>query len=288
MINAAPYSGKTLLLMAMMIAQDYNLALFNRFSPTFPRTSLFIGGGDAPDWDYGGQARKLMVGYGLDKEKMNLCEIAMLPNEGPKLTDQSFLDWIVQFHNETGFGMLVIDTLLSVHRGEENDARAMGAVMSILKHLRDDLKISVIFGHHDAKNTSEKADVYKGRGSSVIAGSVDFMLSLQSKKQRIKLTSPKHRGGILMESPVVYFDIVEERVDDEVGLKLVPPTSTREGYILSLLSSEPMARKDISKKLASQENISYATAYNAVDTILKNLVAVGRVVQKERGIWGIS
>lgn len=288
MINAPPFSGKTLLLLALQVAQDFNLPIFGRFHPTFERSSLFLGGGDAPAWDYGGQAKKLMLGYGLSSEQMKMSEVYVIPGEGPRITDQSFLDWIVDFHAETGIGLLCIDTLLSVHDCEENSAQEMKRVMKILKHIRDDLKISIIFGHHDTKTTTDKADVYKGRGSSVISGSVDFMLSLRSQKNRVKLTSPKSRGGIVMESNTIYFDLIDEIVDDKPAIRLVPPTSSREQTLLNQLTKEPKTRKELAQAISKVESITYATAYNVVDNLLKNLVAAGRVKQVERGIWGLS
>jgi hypothetical protein len=288
MVNAAPYSGKTMLLLAMELCQDFNKPLFNTFYPTYSRSGLFIGGGDAPDWDYGGQAKKLLLGMGVTKEEAQLCEVAAIPQEGPRITDQSFVDWVCDWWKETGFGILAIDTLLSVHRADENNAREMGGVMATLKHLRDILGIAIIFGHHDTKNTTDVSAVYRGRGSGVIGGSVDFMLSLSSRKNRIKLTAPKHRGGLLMENPVVYFDIMEEMVNNEIALKLVPPANTREEFIYSLIAKEPTHRKTLVGRLVDKEKLAETTAYHAVDTILRNLSASGRVKPVSRGVWGIK
>jgi len=285
MVNAEPFSGKTLFLLAMAIAMDANLPLFGKFAPLYPRSVLFIGGGDAPDWDYGAQAKKLMLGYGLDERHRSMSSVAILPYEGHRLTDQSFLDWLSEWHELNPFDVLIIDTLLSVHRADENDARSMGAVFSVIKGIRDRFKAAVIFGQHDAKQQEGKSAMYRPRGSSVIAGSVDFILSLQRRKNRVKLTATKGRGAV-MEHPTEYFDISDIETPEGPGIELRIPQDARETLVLEALRVRTCTRGDLCALLkVAEPDIKDVTCYRAVDNTLSLLSSRKLIKNVKRGLW---
>lgn len=194
MISAEPFCGKTMLTLAMALSLDSGQPLAGKFTPRDRHRVLYLGQ-DAPTWDYAEQFRKLGRGMSVNPD---LVEIDFLLNEGGSLTDRTFLAGLQAWHEEVGYSVIIFDTLAAFHDLDENDSRQMGAIMAILKKLRDKLACTVIFTHHTRKPSPDGvvSANYAARGSSVIAGSIDFHIALhRSSGNRIRLSLPKGRGS---------------------------------------------------------------------------------------------
>lgn len=77
---------------------------------------------------------------------------------------------------ELAIDLLVIDTLSYVHAAEENSASEMRLVMYALKQISFESKIGIIYLHHTAKGSDERAMVQRGRGSGVITAAADIVV----------------------------------------------------------------------------------------------------------------
>jgi hypothetical protein len=276
-------------MLGMALALDYNLPLLGQFNPTHPRSVLFIGGGDSPDWDYGALSLKLMRGYSIAPERRAMCGIAVLPYEGFKLTDVASQEWLSEWINLNHPDVIMIDTLLSVHRGDENDNGQMNAVMAVLKALRDKHKITIVFGHHTAKPSQGNAGTgnYAARGASAISAACDFHFQLSKRGDRVKVLAAKGRGAA-MEEPVTYFDISRDLTDEGPSIKLLAPTDKKELLLLAALKSGPKSRKELSLVLRPLfPDATEPQLYNAVANNLVMMKARRLVKSPSRGVWSL-
>ena len=72
--------------------------------------------------------------------------------------------------------MLVLDTLSYVHEAEENSATEMRPIMYALKEIAFETQAGILYLHHTAKGSDERAMVQRGRGSSVITAAADVVV----------------------------------------------------------------------------------------------------------------
>lgn len=291
MISAEPFSGKTLLTIAMTVSLDAGLPLFDAYAVENRRKVLYMGQ-DAPSWDYAEQARKICRGHGLSLEQTHNLETDMLLNEGVNILDSDFLKRLQEWHNVSHFNVLFLDVLSSFHNADENDTRAMGVVMQILKRIRDQFLCAVIFTHHTAKPMGNDRSLnYMARGSSTIAGSIDFHLSLRRESataDRIRLRMPKGRGAEGLDA-LTYFDIVDVPHPDGPAIRLVVPdtTATRTGRILDFIKTRKSAsRQEIITSVSASEPLLTGTKpTTATDNALALLSRAGKIKRAGRGIW---
>lgn len=294
LISSEPHAGKTLLMLDMAICLDYRLPLFGRFAPIRPRRILILGG-DAPDWDYGQQTLKLQLGKGMGQAQRDLCEVTGVFREGMKLTDPFVLKWIDDYWHAQHFDVLMLDTLLTFHRANENDNQQMGAVMSILKSLRQKYNLAILIAHHTTKPSRDSAATggYSARGASVIAGAIDFHFILKRKAKRIYLDCVKGRGSV-SDEPVDYIDMVDvptTEVDSEGrslgGIKLVAPQMERNSLLLSNILLGKNTIKELSAILAGAlplaKSMDEGQVYKYVDNGLQELRRLGKI---EKGAEG--
>lgn len=272
MISAEPFTGKTMLLSCMMLCLDGGAPLFGFHDPLRPISCLFIGQ-DAPTWDYKGQVQKLARGLALPESTE--FDSDMLLNEGVNLMDKNFIKWVYDYHEVTGFEVLMLDTLASLHSLNENDNQQMGMLMGRLKSIRDDLKVAVMFTHHTAKLGADAmftSGNYRSRGASTIAGSCDFHVQLSAAAGKVKLVMPKGRGA--GSKPAPWFEIVEE--GDAVKLT-IPHSESLTEMVVKLLGGGAMSRStllDHTRKTGT-----------ALDNALQYLKRSGKVTLTKGGSW---
>jgi len=220
MISAEPGCGKTALSLAAALALDTMTPLLGTFAPRERRRTFFLGN-DAPDWDYAEVFRKLGRGIGLSTAQQDDCQVDFLTNEGGSLTDKRFLAVIQKWHEEVAYNVVIFDTLASFHDLDENDTRQMGAIMAILKRLRDSFNCTVIFTHHSRKPSGDEpmSANYSARGNSVISGSIDFHLHLRRSANKIRMSLAKGRGSEKLPADAA-FEILEGECQDGPYLRL--------------------------------------------------------------------
>ncbi len=291
MVSGPPHTGKSMLMLAMVIALDSQLPLLGKFHPKeVKRTLAFLQ--DAPTWDYAEQVRKLCRGYGLTKDQMELLESTLVVNRGVHFTDPKFLDQLKMAKAEHNFDVLCLDAFWTMHgMGNINDSTQAGHAMNMLKRFRDEFGVAVIFNHHERKPSQTDAGMnrnYAAAGSFVISAAVDFNIPVSRKGKKIKLELPKARGGDEQE---VYFEMVdvEHPQGEAIQLVAVEKGADRKSAILNYLAAEPKPRKEIVALVATLERCSTARAGKITDNELTTLLAAGRVAKGPGyGIWRIA
>ena len=294
MLSSEPYTGKTMLTLAIALALDSGRPLFGHHQVRERKRILYLGQ-DATSWDYAEQSRKLIAGYSLTPEEIDNLETDLILNTGMDLLEPKSLKSIQDWHTVSNFNVIILDTLASMHSGDENSTRDMSVICAILKSLRDSLKCAVIFTHHTAKPSQgvARSANYSARGSSVIAGSIDFHLHLRrdGSSERIHINMAKGRGSGGMNRSS-FFDIVEDLTPGGVeSVKLVSPSVSpfTDGHIISELGSGPRTRSRLIEVVQTKSPIAISrlTAASLTDNALAALSRAGKVAKAGRATWSL-
>jgi len=97
-----------------------------------------------------------------------------------KLSEKT-VDHLIKSAKERGVGLVIFDSLVRIHSNDENSAREMAQVSSLLKRFTKD-GISVIFTHHHRKAGQGQVNhSHDMRGSSDLLASVESHIALQRK-----------------------------------------------------------------------------------------------------------
>jgi len=286
MVSGEPYTGKTLFLLATALSLASGKPLFGVYHPKELRRVLFIGQ-DAPTWDYAGQALKLARGYGIGADDLRHYEVDLILNEGVIITEPSFLDWLKQWHDATGFDVLMLDTLLDVHNADENSNSQMRIVMKLLKSIRDTFGCAILFSHHTSKPQlgDTRSANYMSRGATVIPGSSDFHFQLRAGREHVDMLWPKGRGATGMDPPPS-FVIAESVVDGQPAIQLQVSTEGDRVELIKTELIEPSTRSAlIAKVLGAEPGLGPQRAAKWVDNQLQALKRNGLVEQESRGKW---
>jgi hypothetical protein len=295
LISSEPYTGKTLLMLSMLLSIDAKFPLFGRFAPVGSHRCLFLGQ-DAPTWDYHAQFLKLFHGLGLSQEQereISLPSLLML-NRGISVTSPDFFQFISAAVSIYGITILFLDTLLEFHPFDENSNREMAIVMRTLKSIRDSFGMTIIFSHHVSKGGSGNPEVsrnYRARGASVVAGSIDhhFYLSLKATEPEplVSFEFAKGRGLALRSNPVSHFSIHSfYRTTGHEALSLIPAEKPSEDRIFDFLSVE-RSRQELEDFISSnsKKTLTESAVRSKVSRLLASLREAGKVSQLEHGKW---
>lgn len=183
-IAGEPKTSKTWLALTMAIATAARNALFGVFKvPSGARRAVCYFALEDSDRSFKTRLIALARGMGLDpvaavehvqvkcRSSLNLRSDADLCGLAASCPDD--------------LAILFIDPLRDAHTGEENSSGDMAEVMRRLRFLRDFLGCSVVFVHHSAKASPDKANRRPGqmmRGSSAVHGAVDGGIYLLLQK----------------------------------------------------------------------------------------------------------
>lgn len=176
--------------------------------------------------------------------------------------------------------LVVFDSLVRIHDGDENDARAMSAVFKRLKELPE-MGVSVIFLHHSRKKSfNNRGGAGESmRGSSDILAAIDSHLLLEKTKDGVKVTQTKLRQDEAVK-PFSLRVVNEEGFDfeytGEVEEVLDKVTQARD-EVVGLLRDNRMGRQEIIESLKS------VCGSVTIDKALRGLVAE-KVISKSIGV----
>jgi len=123
--------------------------------------------------------------------------IHYLSQNGIKMDDDKTRDAILDIIKEKNIKLLILDSLVRVHSGDENDAKSMAEVFSSLQKIIS-AGASVLFTHHHRKQQGLGTNNLgqSMRGSSDILAVVDCHMMVEKKKDepdRLIIRQPKLR-----------------------------------------------------------------------------------------------
>jgi hypothetical protein len=219
----------------------------------------------------------------LGIEKPDELPIHYLCKAGFNIMNKNGLASIMNHIIEHGIKLVIFDSLIRIHGGDENTSRDMAAVYRRFNAIMK-LGVSVIATHHHRKN-SEKTDSPQSlRGSSDIGAGLDSHLIVFKEEEEgmLYLSQPKLRLSepnkpfavkiIKKDNGGIGFEYAGE--DDRSKKK----SEIIEGQILKLLNDSPteLTFVDIKEKLPE------GTSVNAIRTALKMLCAESSIVCERR------
>lgn len=192
---------------------------------------------------------------------------------GYKLTKDSVKNLIL-FCKEKSIKLIIFDSLVRIHTGDENDAMKMAGVFSLLKEFPKN-NISVIFTHHNRKQGIFRANPSQDmRGSSDILASVDGHLAIERKDEFLTVNQTKLRQSEEIKPFRLNIINDEEGFSFEFAGELDEVLSKKTDFqkaIISLLEQEgePMYKKEIFNKLkASGMEGGYSTFKDAIQELV--------------------
>ena len=174
MLSAPPNNWKSwfLFYFASCIAQG--IAVFAKF-PTEKCGVLIVNEEDSH--------RSVQDRFKILKITDPSLEIYFRIASGAKLTRPFVLE-VIEECKEKKLGLVMFDSLRSMHEADENDSTTMQAVMDMLKIIARE-GITVIFTHHNRKKSmfSKGDDAEASRGSSAINAAISGYISLEEENR---------------------------------------------------------------------------------------------------------
>lgn len=191
---------------------------------------------------------------------------------GLNLSQDPWIDSLYDKLAEIRPSLLLFDSLVRVHRGEENSAQDISRLFAVLTSLRQEFSCAVVFSHHLRKTGLVRDMGQRVRGSSDILAYVDSMLGLTKIETTYTLSHLKNRDGETIRplslrvedtSDTTTVIRVTGEADEETGKK-----EQARDIILDDLADGPRLREDLTA-LTAQAGISprtFAAALKELET----------------------
>ena len=148
------------------------------------------------------RVQKLLTARG-ELEALHSLDIHWLVGQGLNLSDNRFTSALEERLAQIKPDVVVIDSLVRIHRGDENDARAMAELFAIIKQIMGIYECTFVFCHHQGKSAIDtNQSLGRYRGSSEIGAFADSILDVRptTKRHVFTVTHAKSRFGIPIET----------------------------------------------------------------------------------------
>lgn len=280
-LSSEPHVGKTMLMLDMMLCMETKHKFLDTFDIKRNSSTIFLAQ-DSARWDVALQFQKLVRGHELQPKQISMFESRILLRDHgacPRLSDPKFGPWLESMRLEHGADIVMFDTHRKFHNANENDSGEMSLVMNVFEELVDKYGMTVVFATHVGKpGMVERSTNYTIRGSTVIAGSVDYHYQLRNVKGYIGLDgTAKRRGEYKAKSD----DLLFEMKPHNNGLLILPVAKQlTQSPVLTAIQNGA----DTAIRIAKATGMSYYDVQNH----LRNLKISGKVTNPKRGIWAAS
>ena len=183
------------------------------------------------------------------------------------LTNDESLSWLIQFVLEKNIKLVIIDSFVHIHKGDENDSIAIASTFEELKKI----PCAILFIHHHRKTIKFFTGTLLEsiRGSSDIAAELTSHIAIDIIQTGIKITQGKNRWGALIKPFIVTPLITEESIKFEYGGEIeeevVKSERARNLIIAHLQQYGETARQQILQVLSEE------IGRNSIDIALKTM-----------------
>ncbi len=210
-------------------------------------------------------------------EKLNSptdSEIRFVTQENLSIEDSDHRKAIKKLCVESDTQVIILDSLIRIHRADENSAGEMAEVFAGIKELASEGR-TVIVLHHERKETGYKSSAQmRMRGSSDISAAVDSHLSVRK--------DPADQTKMLVEQaqlrcapPEEPFEVQLEETDDKISFQYIGSTEvTKKETALEksitavrlLLEKHPegLLHKEIVDTLQKSDGLGVKNVRNAI------------------------
>lgn len=181
--------GKSWLCLDMAVSVASGTACLGQFAVKSSGPTLaFMAEDDPPD------VRKRVNGIcasrGLDVESLDL---SLITSASLYLDDEGDRDKLRRTLGQVQPKMLLLDPLVRIHRGNENDARDIAAILGFLREIQREYSCAVVLAHHANKRSHGRPG--QGlRGSSDLHAFGDSNLYLSHKDDCVEINI-EHRAA---------------------------------------------------------------------------------------------
>lgn len=183
-LSAAPGSFKTWIMLEMALSVAEGRKLFDTYECSQTGV-LFVDEESGPRML---QERFIQLGSTLG------LSVHYTSRQNTKVT-QEFVNQLVETCEENGIGLVMFDSLVRLHSGDENTSKDMAGLFELFRQMADN-GLSVLIAHHNRKaivgSFNPAGDM---RGSSDILASVDchMALSRQNGGDYVTIQQTKNR-----------------------------------------------------------------------------------------------
>lgn len=272
-------TGKTWFILTLAIHIARGQPFLDRFA-TMKGAVLII------DEESGESRLRFRLNRLLGDESADL-PIYLASMSGIDLGSRRWVDALHQKIEELRPAVVIIDSLVRVHRGDENSAQAMSQVFATLSQIRQQFGCAFVLTHHLRKraqlnwlNTLDQ----RMRGSSDISAYADSVLGLEQIDNRLILRQFKNRDGDLARPLALAIEDTDEdstrlvvvaEVDEEADKRKQAREVVRE-----MLINGDCLREDLVAS-AKEAGISERTLADALADLVKSgEVSKGKIGRK--------
>lgn len=171
-----------------------------------------------------------------------------------KCDNQKDIDELKRHIKRHHIGVIIMDSLIRIHSGEENNAKDIAKMFEVLRYLTT-LGVTILINHHHRKRGPEQQyDSSPMRGSGDILAAIDCHLQTRRKGNVLQIIQTKNR----FQQEIKSFSVELVAQNDKMAFlyldEIVLPedkTEQAEVEILKLLKSQKygVSRKDIDHHL---------------------------------------
>ena len=267
LLSGAPESYKTWVMLDAVIAVAEGRHLFGKIPVT--KTKVLV-----IDEESGG---RILQERFISLRASSNSPIYLESMRGAIFTDE-YASGLVRWCVKSEIGLVVIDSLSRIHRGDENTAKDISALFANIRKLTN-AGISVIVLHHNRKSTPGFSYTSNDiRGSSDILASVDSAIALNTPRtSQVNVTQVKSRIAVkgrpfkiqlVEDGEYRYFEYIAE------GKSRDDYFTSRKEAILKLLEIDPGIIQSQIYRHFRQEDIG---GEKAIKDTLDELVRSGQV-----------
>lgn len=284
-IGGHPGSGKSWIMLEIARAVSTGTKFVNEFESK-QKTVLVV---DEENGFWEMRRRLESLGFSKESALHFCCQYEF------KLDDEESLEELLGICREQSIGLIILDPLANLHNKDENSAKEMQVVLSALQKFNQ-IGVTVIFIHHHRKGVLG-ASGQNLRGSSAIHGRADSILVVEKSGTDEPLTMTVKHVKSRKGKPSDTSQIILLEDSSTPPIKLLygghAPTNTlkknsAKEYILKLLESGEMMRKEIIEAVQSEEDIGERNIIGALSELENEKTITSKRINREKQYCLIS
>jgi hypothetical protein len=267
--------GKSWMLLDLAIACGYGGLWLGKFE--VPKGTVLYIDEESSNALLHKRLKKMVKAKEIDKD---ILDVHFLVGQGLCFNDELSVCKLRGIIQELKPRVIIIDSLIRVHRSEENSAKEMSAIFAIIKNLVREFQCTFLFADHQRKPNQfggGSLDVAL-RGSTEKTTFVDTLLSL---KRKDKMLIVEHSKSRFSEATPAFMVMIEDVSSEATSIRYIGESiahlqeerlkKAHDFLITALNNNEWVSRKSLvvmAKKIEIPEKILDEALKDAVETEL--------------------